>query len=104
MRDFRNLYSKGKSFGNKFLMAKVLPTKGEDPIRFAFIISNKTEKSAVKRNKAKRQAREIIRLQINKLKPGFDVAITIKASFLPLSYQEKEKQVNHLLKQANLYL
>ena len=54
-KDFEILYKKGKSSGSKFLVFKYLKTQPEDPIRIAFVISNKTEKSAIKRNRIKRQ-------------------------------------------------
>lgn len=103
MRDFKQIYRKGKSFGNKFLVAKVLKTGEEKPLRFAFVISNKTEKRATHRNRAKRQLREIIRAELPELVTGHDVVFTIKASFLPFSFEEKTKQTKDLLKKAKLF-
>jgi len=103
MRDFKHLFRKGKSFGSKYLVAKVVRTKEDAPIRFAFVISTKTEKRAVHRNRAKRQLREVVRAQLPKLKSGFDVALTIKASFLPLSFEEKTRAGVDLLKKARVF-
>lgn len=83
-------------------MLKTLKRDDEDPSRFAFIVSAKTEKSAVKRNKARRQLREIIREQLSCVKPGLDVAITIKKPFLELDFAEKEKEAKNVLKKANV--
>ena len=103
MRDFKHLFRKGKTFGSKYLVAKVVRTKEDAPIRFAFIISTKTEKRAVHRNRAKRQLREVVRAQLPKLKSGIDVALTIKASFLPLTFEAKTKAGVDLLKKAKLF-
>ena len=103
MRDFKQIYRKGKSFGNKFLVAKVLKTGEDQPLRFAFVISNKTEKRATQRNRTKRQLREIIRTELPKLVSSHDVVLTMKASFLPLSFEEKTKQTKDLLKRAKLF-
>ncbi len=102
MRDFKHIFRKGKSFGNRFLIAKVVKTGEEDPIRFAFVISNKTEKRAVHRNRAKRQLREIVRAELPNLKSGLDIVLTIKASFLPLSFEEKTKAAKDVLKKSKL--
>ena len=76
---------------------------GNPPGRCAFIISNKAEKSAVKRNATRRQMREIIRLQIDQIKPGFDMVFIPRSGFLLLSYQEKKERVIALLKKAHLF-
>lgn len=102
MKDFDKLFKKGKSSGNKFLIVKVVKTKPEDPLRIAFVVSNKTEKSAVKRNRAKRQAREIVHKLLPKLKSELDAAVTIKKAFLPLEFKDKEKAVEDVLAKAGL--
>ncbi len=102
MKDFDRVYKKGKSSGNRYLSLKSVKTSASDPIRIAFIISNKTEKLAVKRNQAKRQVREAVHLLLPKLKPSFDVALTIKARLLPLSFKEKQEQVVDVLRRAGL--
>jgi len=103
MRDFKHLYKKGKSVGNRELMARILKTGEENPLRFAFIISVKTEKTAVGRNRAKRQLRAIIRQELPKLKEGYDIALTIKKNFLPLEIEQKVKSVKDVLKKAGFY-
>jgi len=102
MKDFQHLFKKGRSTGSKFLVVKVVRTKEKDPIRIGFVISNKTEKSAVKRNRAKRQLREIVHNVLPKLKGGFDVSINIKKPFLPLDFATKDKETLTLLKRSNL--
>ncbi len=103
MRDFKHLYKKGKSLGNRELMVRAVKTNEGDPLRFAFVISVKTEKTAVGRNRAKRQLRAIVRDELPKLKEGYDIAITAKKSFLPLEFEQKTKSVIDVLKKAKVY-
>jgi ribonuclease P protein component len=101
MRDFKQLFRRGKSFGNRHLILKVAQSE-RDYSRFAFIVSTKTAKKAVDRNRAKRQLREIIKAELPSVKSGYDIALTIKPGFLPLSFEEKTKTAHQLLRKANL--
>lgn len=103
MRDFRHLHKRGRAVSNKFLILKSVKTKPEDPLRLAFVISNKTEKTAVKRNRAKRQLREIVRHLLPELKEGFDVAITIKKPFVELKTGQQKEAARDILKKARLF-
>ena len=101
-KDFDTLFKRGKIVYGRHLQLRLLKTEANAPLRLAIVISAKTEKSAVRRNRAKRQTREIVRLSMPKLRPGFDGAITIKGSFLPLSHAEKREQTLQLLQKAGL--
>ncbi len=103
MRDFKHLYKKGKGLGNRELMIRMVKTGDDKPLRFAFVISVKTEKTAVGRNRAKRQLRAIIRDELPTLTSGYDVAVTIKKNFLPLEFDQKVKSVKDVLKKAKIY-
>lgn len=102
MRDFRHLYRKGIANGNRDLSVKLLEKPDQEITRFAFVISNKTEKKAVARNRSKRQLREIIRHTLSRIRPGYDVAITIKRSFSLLTHEQQERTVMDLLKKSGL--
>jgi ribonuclease P protein component len=102
MRDFKHLFQKGSTQGSRYLGMRFVKKEKQDFTRFAFVVSTKTAKLAVDRNRAKRQLREAVRELLPKIKPHFDVSLTIKASFLPLSYEQKQEQVLYLLKKAGL--
>jgi len=70
--------------------------------RFAIAVGLKIHKKAAKRNKVKRQIREIIRLNLDKIKPGFDVLVVPKPSVIDNSYREIEGEILELLKKASL--
>jgi len=101
-KDFDALFKSGKLIYGRQLQARVAKTNPKQATRIAIVISAKTEKSAVKRNRAKRQVREILRLVVAQIKPGYDVAITIKHSFLPLPFEAKRAATLELAKKASL--
>jgi len=120
VRDFNLLFEYGRwvstdGFTLKFLELgknkKYFPPK-EDPekfakqLRVAFTVGVKISKSAVKRNRLKRQAREVVRLLIKeeKLNIGNYLLFVAKAGTIGLEYEEIERQVLLLLKNANCLL
>jgi len=62
-------------------------------VRFGIIISNKVSKSAVERNRLKRQVSEIFRLNLDKIKPGFDIVLTMSKNALKKPYQVLEREI-----------
>ncbi len=68
---------RGKSFNTQFFILKSAENN-LDYNRFAFVISKKTEKKAVTRNRVKRVLRSCFEEIINELKTGFDFLIIIK--------------------------
>lgn len=73
-----------------------------DISRFAFVVSTKVDKRATKRNLVKRRLREIIRLRLKKIRPGYDVLIIAKKGVVDRNYQELEKQIEFLLEKLRL--
>jgi len=53
----------------------------EANIRFGFVISNKIEKRATRRNALKRQLREIAAGLISELIPGYDIVAVVQKDF-----------------------
>ena len=64
------------------------------PSRFGFVVSNKIDKRATRRNGLKRRLRAVIGEQLEKIKPGFDLVILVKKPFdYPYKFKDIEKQV-----------
>lgn len=103
MRDFKHLSKSGKTQASRYLRVRFSKQEDVQVTRFAFVISKKTAKLAVRRNRARRQLREAVKKELSSLKQGYDIALYIKAPFLPLSFQEKHEQVQYVLKKAKLY-
>ncbi len=101
--DFDKVHRKGLFFPGKHLVIKTLSNSLENS-RLGIVISKKISKKATDRNKIKRQIREILRLALkeDRIKPGFDVIIIVKASIISENYDSIEKNMVDIFFRANL--
>jgi ribonuclease P protein component len=99
-RDFKRVYSRGKSYATYNLVLYFLPN-GLEKNRVGFSISKKIGKAVV-RNKIRRRLKEIIRLE-NNLKEGYDLVFIARKPVVELDYRGLEKNVKRLLKKAEVY-
>lgn len=56
--------------------------------RFGFIVSKKTDKRAVARNRIKRQVRHYIEENIDKINPGYDILFVLKKQIMKKTTDE----------------
>ncbi|MEN9231616.1 MAG: ribonuclease P protein component [Thermostichus sp. DG02_5_bins_236] len=73
------------------------------PSQVGLVISKKVSKSAVRRNRLRRQLREILRSLCPNLKPGYRLLLIPKASVLSCSWEQLQAEVQRLLRKADLY-
>lgn len=93
--DIEELLKKRNSVGSKYYVIYYIKTSSNE---FEIAISaSKKLGNAVIRNYNKRVTREIIREKIDLIK-GFRMLLVIKPSSLLLSYEEKKKQVDYIIK------
>lgn len=100
-RDFRRLFRKGKRSIGEGINLIALPN-GLPDSRFGFVVSNKVEKRAVIRNQVRRRLRDIIRLRINSVQPGYDVALVVDKRVLALDVEVMTAMVIRLLDKARI--
>jgi|SRR3989339_735337 len=100
-KDFLVIKKRGKSFYNQFFKLKYIANQSEAS-RFSVIISAKISKKAVIRNRLRRQCLEIIRLNINQIKTGYNILIWPNNQTIGLDYQILEKNLLILLKKSTL--
>lgn len=75
----------------------------EHNVRFGFVVSNKIEKRATRRNAQKRQLREIAGSLICELNPGYDVLVVVQKDFpFPYKQEEIKKQFVEGLRKAGI--
>lgn len=99
--DFAKLFAKGRPFHARGLTVKAAPN-GRTATRVGFVVSTKVSKRSVVRNRIRRRLREIVRLRLEALPPGLDVAFIVKAELVPLEHAELVKTVEFLLEKAGL--
>jgi len=100
--DFKKVFKQGKYQSGKFIRIRFLKNNLEVS-RFAFVIGLKISKKAVIRNKLRRQMEEIVRLNFENLKKGFDLVFLPEIQGINKNYQEIEKELINLFKQIKIW-
>jgi len=102
-KEFRIVFSKGKSVWNPIGLLKW--KKNQHPVsRFAVVVIKKQAKSAVVRNRLRRQAREVIRLRLSQIHPGYDIILILQPKTKTITYKKLEVGILSLFQQAKLIL
>lgn len=104
-RDFARVFKFGRPFYTQNLRLKIAKNNQKET-RFGFVAGLAVSKKATRRNRLKRQVREIVRLKLKDglIKPNFDVVVNLKASLIDYQYSEIEKEVNLLLQRAGILI
>lgn len=101
--EFDKVYKTGRSFGTKLISFK-FRENNLGISRFGFVVSLKVHKKSTKRNLLKRRMREVIRLNLDKIKPGYDVVISAKPGSAGMEYGEIERDILFAMKKVGLFL
>lgn len=100
-KELQRIQKEGKIF--HFPLFSLLVAKnGLGASRFGFIVSNKIHKRATKRNRVKRLLREGVRLQISKVRPGYDFVFLAKKRILGQDFLTVSEAVQKAFKKAGL--
>ncbi|OGY49480.1 MAG: ribonuclease P protein component [Candidatus Buchananbacteria bacterium RIFCSPHIGHO2_02_FULL_45_11b] len=100
-RDFKRINAGGKSVFSAYFRLRYLANKLPNS-RFAVVVSTKISKKATIRNRLKRQTREILRLNREKIKDGFDLIISVQNRALGRDYEELKTDLAVLFFKGNL--
>ncbi len=100
-RDIKRVNAKARPSYSRFLRLKALPN-GLPLSRAAVVVSTRVSKKATARNRIKRQLREIIRHDLPKLKPGFDILISVSTAAIGREYAELVGEISILWTKARL--
>lgn len=99
--DFKKVYSSRKNYWNRNLTLYIRKNK-LDESRFGVTITKKIG-NAVVRNKIKRRIKEIYRLNLYRIKDGYDLVFIPKKNVVDISYIELESALIHILKISNMF-
>jgi len=93
-RDFQNIYRKGKSYANKYLVMYVLENHS-DYNRFGISVSKKVGNSVV-RHRITRLLRESYRLHEQIFNSGLDIVVIARKSASSADYYKIKSALLHL--------
>ncbi len=99
--DFQNVYKKGKSYANKYLVMYVLENN-PGINRLGISVSKKVGNSVV-RHRLKRLVRESYRLHEEMFNSGLDIVVVVRANAKSILYTDMESAVIHLSKLHRIY-
>ena len=95
-RDFKNVYSSGKSYANKYLVMYVLEN-GTARNRLGISVSKKVGNSVV-RHRLTRLVRESYRLHEDIFNSGLDIVVVVRVNAKEIGYKEVESALLHVSK------
>lgn len=101
-KDVVEVQGKGKIYQHNTFGIIIFNRKDDDYPRFGFVVSTKISKSAVDRNLYKRTMREAIRVNMYRLKKGYDVVFLAKPMILKTPMSEIMKEVVKAITEHNL--
>lgn len=90
--NFARIEIDGSIYQSKSFGMGIYDRKDNEPSRFGFIISTKISKKAVVRNRIKRIMSDVIRMNLDSIKSGYDILFLIKPSILRSEKEKLEKE------------
>jgi ribonuclease P protein component len=100
-KDFENVFTKGMTARSKYFFLRVLEN-GSPDTRMGFVVSKKVSKKAVERNRIKRLFREAIRLDLAKIKPGYDLVFIVLNNAKDKEFEEIREEISTTFKKCHL--
>ena len=98
--DFKRVRRLGKSYTHP-LIVLIRHPNSIGISRFG-IVGGRSVGNAVKRNRAKRRIREIVRLFMPKISPGWDIILLARKPIAEANFQDITSAVNNLFERADL--
>lgn len=100
-KDFERINKQGRVISGDFLVLKKLKNDMNHS-RIGLVVPLKISKKAVVRNKAKRRLREIIRENLDEMKPGYDLVFFTRKGIEEKDFNEINLELKTLFKKAKL--
>ena len=99
--DFQRVRRQGRTWSDALLVLSRAPN-GLDVTRFGFSVSRRIG-GAVVRNRSRRLMREAVRLQLDRVAPGWDVVLIARAGVVGADLSAVEGSLTRLLRMAGLH-
>lgn len=97
------VYKNGQAVRGHSMTVKYVANSHRRESRVAVVVSKKTLKSAVRRNRIRRRLYEYVRIKLSVLNGAYDIAIIVTSSdFTNLTHQEMTQQVDRLFDQTGI--
>jgi len=104
-KDLDSVYKKGNRVSGIFFSLRFLETKKyPEDLKIGIALGLNVSKSSVIRNKKRRQIKEIIRLNQDKIRRGYWLVALVNKKILDASYQDIEKDLLTLFGKVGLLI
>jgi len=100
-KDYDNVIRNGRVFNTPLFRLRTIKNN-LGLTRVGIITSLKISKKSTVRNRLKRQVREVFRLNVAKIQPGYDIVITISGSMTGKKYGEIQEEILRALRTIKL--
>lgn len=100
-KDFQRIKASGKSFFSGHIGLRCARVNS-NCARFGFIVSTKVSKKAIVRNRIRRQLSEIVRENIDQIKPGTDCIIMVRSGIKDYDFVEIKRRMEDIFNKANI--
>ncbi len=97
-RDIDRVFKRGRYGGAENLSIKALDTGGDN--RAVVIVAKKVSKKAVIRNRIRRRLIEILAADWQRISPGCDIVVTVRADISGAPQAQLEKELTAALTKA----
>ena len=102
--DYKKIFKLSKPVYGEKIMIRSLPNRQSLKVRFGFIISNKIEKRATRRNSLKRKFRAVAAEFLPLVKESSDIVVIIKQNYsFPYSFELIRKDFQSTLQKTNVF-
>lgn len=102
-RDFNRVYRFGSSAANHQFVLYLNKRPKDGPLRLGISVSKKVG-NAVVRNRVRRLIKEIVRLQMERLKTGLDIILIVRKPAAEMDYHQMEKSILHIFHRSDLFI
>jgi ribonuclease P protein component len=99
--NFKRVRRNGKSYAHPLVILIACPNALEDS-RFGFT-AGKALGNAVRRNRAKRLLREVLRRNLTNIKGGWDAILIARPMLIEVDWSEIQLAVRSVLKRAGMF-